>query len=143
MTDPYGLADIARRVMHREAESALQWAADTIARLRAERDESDRLWPAQVARAQRAEAGAAAMRRALEGAMQLLPGGTPDDLDPASSTIVARCDKALLSGAGVQLLAVVDAARRYRDAVKAVDGVYDAEQALLAAVEAIEQEGLR
>lgn len=60
----------------------------------------------------RAEAGAAVLHRALSNAMELLPGGTPTDLEPRVYRIVSECDAALECPSGAALLAELDAARR-------------------------------
>lgn len=59
----------------------------------------------------REQAGAAVLRAALEQAMTLLPGGTPDTLDPSEYRVVAACDAALAADAGSALLAELEAAR--------------------------------
>jgi hypothetical protein len=94
------------------ALTALYEAQAEVTRLMAENDRLVQLLE-QAETAQRAwteigareQAGAAVLRAALEQAMTLLPGGTPDTLDPSEYTIVAACDAALATDAGRTLLA--------------------------------------
>jgi DNA polymerase III delta subunit len=143
MSDPYDLADIARRVYHAEAENALHWAAGEIARLRAKLDESARLWAAAVAQSEHSERDAAVLTKALERMRRMVDEAISGVSKPHLhqwQRVLVQADAALETDAGAQLLTLISAAVRYRDAVRADDIGHqcEAEQALLAAVEQIE-----
>lgn len=144
--DPYDLADIARRVMHREAESALHWAGGEIGRLRAKVEECAQLFAGQMRRAEEAERQCLELHTQLTQAMQQVERwyGRATEAESEAARLrgqvagaIRERDRWQQEAAGP--VAVVAAARRYRDAVRAVDGIADAEQALLAAVEQVEK----
>jgi hypothetical protein len=93
---------------------------------------------------QQSAAQAAALYHALSGAMELLPGGTPTDLDPTTYRIVAACDRALTADAGVSFLTLLKAVRAYRqawqgDAAMGPLAIGEHWDAVVAALDAIEK----